>query len=167
MTLRLLVAVDGSAPSTRAVEHAARVAGSGGDVSVTLFHTCPHPPARLETGGAEDPQRERALEETQRHRRKAWEEEARTQVENDVFAPARRVLVEAGLPEKAIRVRSRFDAEPHPDVAQAIVEEAAAAHADAVVIGRHGQSKVKSLVLGSVSSRVVERLSEGAVWIVE
>jgi nucleotide-binding universal stress UspA family protein len=165
--LKLLVALDGSESSNRAVEHAARVVAAGGSVSVTLFHTCPYPPARLETGGAENPGRERAIEEAQRERRREWEQESGERVEEQLFAPARRVLIEAGLPEGAIGIRSRFDVDAQPDVARAIVSEAADVGADAVVMGRHGHSRLKRLLLGSVSSQVVEQLEDRAVWIVE
>jgi len=52
-------------------------------------------------------------------------------------------------------------------VAQDIITEARAGYYDALLIGRRGLSKIEELVMGSLSSTIVEQCSDLPIWIVD
>ena len=75
---KLLVVVDNSLASIRAVAYVAQILGGRRGFRVCLAHTLPSPPARMmEFGGAEDPQKEEWLEARLRASRHLWESAAK------------------------------------------------------------------------------------------
>ena len=72
-----------------------------------------------------------------------------------------------GVPIDTVVIRTKIDAEPHPDVAMSIIREAEEGNHDVVVLGRRGMSMLKEFVLGSVSSKVIHHIKDRAVWLVE
>ena len=140
MPTHVLVAVDGSAQSERAVEF---VAAEWGDESVTLLHVIDPVQAGYDAGvlpsGSE-----------------AWYRSAQ---EN-----ATELLTESR--ERLAAARDDEDDGSDPDIdtrtevgrpAATIVEVAEDIDADHVVVGSHGRQGVSRLVLGSVAEAVVRR----------
>ena len=75
---KLLVVVDNSLASMRAVAYVAQILGGRRGFRVCLAHTLPSPPARMmEFGGAEDPKKEEWLEARLRASRHLWESAAK------------------------------------------------------------------------------------------
>ena len=73
--MRMLVAVDESENSQRAVEYVASLLGPIPNVSITLFHVLkPIPRELLEHGGSENPAAEALLGEELRREQDAWVE---------------------------------------------------------------------------------------------
>jgi len=72
------------------------------------------------------------------------------------------VLKAAGLPA----VSSRFNPKYY-DEAEDIVKEAEEGGFDSIIMGRRGLGKAKSLLLGSVTNKVVQNSRGRAVTIVE
>jgi nucleotide-binding universal stress UspA family protein len=128
---RILVPVDGSPGAERAVEHVITLKTMGLKMEVQLLHVLPQPEVndfpdvaragvagRLEQGEAEH-----------------------------AFAPAKRLLGEAGIPA-SMRLAS---GDPAHEIAQ---------HADIhacteIVMGTRGRGPIKTLVLGSVATKVL------------
>jgi nucleotide-binding universal stress UspA family protein len=74
----------------------------------------------------------------------------------------RGILVEAGFPERHIGLSVRHW---QRGVARDIIDEARNGY-DAVVVGRRGLGRVESLLLGSVSNKIVQKLEEVPVWVI-
>jgi nucleotide-binding universal stress UspA family protein len=71
--------------------------------------------------------------------------------------------VAAGIPEAA--VASKFKAK-YFDVAEDILNEAGAGGCQTIIMGRRGLGKAKALLLGSVTSKVVQNAKGVSVTIV-
>ena len=167
MALRVLVALDGSEQSLRAVAHVEKVMLEGCCCDVTLFHVSGIPAEYLEHEGSSGRDPEGQAPGDLRSRRAAWEEETRAKVENEIFGPARRLLLKESHDRVSSRLFSKLDLEPHHRVASSILWEAERGDYDAVVVGRRGLSNVEGFLLGSVSSKVIHHLQGRTVWVVE
>ena len=161
MKPKILVAVDGSETSTRAVEYVGEIVRGCEGIDITLYHVFEIPPMFLEYVGAG-----KSWEEAQEAREK-WEEEKREQIEKRIFAPARQILKQKGIREDAVTIRTKLAEEAHPDVALAIIQEIEEEGYGTVVLGKRGITMLKEFMFGSVASKVVHHLEGCAIWIVE
>ncbi|MEW6387228.1 MAG: universal stress protein [Thermodesulfobacteriota bacterium] len=160
MARKLMVALDGSEGAWRAVEYVARTFGQTPEVQVTLLHILPGlPPAFWDDGHilgeAERQARQRLIDSWQAGQEKNWQ---------GLVAQAQEHLKAAGIP--AASVTSRFKPK-YFDVAEDIVKEAVETGCDTIVMGRRGLGKAGSLLLGSVTTKVVHNPRGCAVTIVE
>lgn len=133
---RILVATDSSEPSARAVEFAASLAGEHGS-EIVVFHAVPRVVSRFGISDAEEPDAGREL------------------VDGIV-----RDLKDRGLNARGEVVRVL---EGH--MSRGIVESAASADADVILMGTRGRSDFGGLFLGSVTHRVLH-LAEKPVIVV-
>lgn len=141
MASKILVPVDGSDNSKRALVEAAKVAGRTG-AQVTVVHVIDMPP----TIYVESQKLLNQLLEKYR------EESARVLDEYEVIAK------EHGIdPETAIL---------EGDAAESIVEYADKHGFDMIIMGSRGLGKIKGAFLGSVSSKVLQH-AKGSVLIVK
>ena len=130
---RVLVAMDGSAPSKQALEHAlSEYPGA----SVTVLHVV-NP---MEAGYSADPMGGDVWE--------GWYENA-VEISDDLFAEATSIAEEHGVAIETVRETGR--------PAQVIVAYAADHDVDLVIVGSRGRSGVSRLLLGSVAETVVRR----------
>lgn len=130
MLKRVLVAVDGSEPSLKAVRMAAELAGRF-EARLTLVHVVPRlllPPDVYGLTIA-------AVEKEHRSYAEGILEKARAVIEDEALDVSTAVLF--GAP------------------AEALAEEAAAADVGMVVIGSRGHGAMARVILGSVSDRLV------------
>jgi nucleotide-binding universal stress UspA family protein len=160
MVHKILVALDASEGSWRAVEYVARTFGQTSGVEVTLLHILPGlPPAFWDIGHI-------LTEEEKRGRERllaVWEEEKEKKWKG-LLQKAQDRLVAAGISTAAITK----EFEPgYSDVAQEILEEAANGGYSTIVMGRRGLGTLKSILLGSVTNKVVQHAHGFAVVIVE
>ena len=147
----ILVSIDGSAPATRALSLAIRLAGALG-ARLTIVHVQSEVPARQQLQGYLEhllrlPESQRDQAEIDRI------EEILAKAEND---PGRWLLPEA---EQTARLRGvgevcceRFDGDP----ARLILRAARESQAEMIVVGRRGLGGFKAALLGSVSRQVTE-----------
>lgn len=161
MSPKILLAVDGSDTSNRAVEYVGDMISGCKGIDLTIYHVLQMPPMLLESGGTEE-SREQLLEETEK-----WEHEKRVQVEREIFAPARRVLKNKGVREGFTTVRTKLAEDAHPDVALDIIEEAKRGGYDTVVLGKRGISMLRDFMFGSVACKVIHHIEGCTIWIVE
>lgn len=152
---KALIAVDGSRNSRRAVEYAASVLPRLGGCDahlLALAATIAEESDELDSGAAEP-----ELHGDEDHRREF--DLLRVALEE-----ASELLRKAGVP--AERIQSRIRA-MHISKAQDIVDEARAEGCDTIILGRRGSSRIRALLLGSVSAEVLHKSSGLTVWIVE
>lgn len=133
---RILVAIDSSEPSTRAVEFAAGLAQEHGS-EIVVLHAFPRVVSRFGTSDLEEPDTARELvDETVRD-----------------------------LKDRGLNVRGEVIRVLEGHMARGIVETADSADAGVIVMGTRGLSNFGGLFLGSVTNRVLH-LAEKPVIVV-
>lgn len=163
LPIRILVAVDGSKDSTRAVKYVGRLLRSTPGVNVTLFHVLnPLPPVLREHGGSEDPVREEQLGKQLRKDRKTWYRKEQ-KLESKILSKAHQTLEKTGFP--ASRTSLKFGYED--DVVGTILEEARKGHYQTIVVGRHGVSGLRKFFFGGITRRLLQQAAGCTVWVVE
>jgi nucleotide-binding universal stress UspA family protein len=159
MAQKILIALDSSKGAWRAVEYVAKAFGGTQAVQVTLLHILSGlPPAFWDDGHIlaekERESRQRLKANWQEDQEKKW---------LTLVKKARDRLTTAGIPEDA--VVNKFKPK-YFDVAEDILREAQTGSFDTIVMGRRGLGTAKSLLLGSVTQKVVQNAKGRAVTIV-
>ena len=161
--MRILLAIDESECSNRAVNYVANVLRGRPDTEVMLFHVlAPLPPGLREHGGSENPKKENKLEAKLRKAQQDWYALER-EAEEGILQKARMTLVEKGLEEKQIQAKLGYE----ENIARNIVETARAERVDTIVVGRHARSGIKQFTLGEVTKRLIRSAGGLTIWIVE
>jgi nucleotide-binding universal stress UspA family protein len=141
--LKLLIAVDGSEPSRRAVEVAARLGKETGSVEVVLLNVRESPGYYGELPPFDLESIDRAQREHQQS------------------------LLEAALTHARLQGLHSVNAQAVAGLAAPEIVKAAAAHGvDQIVLGTRGMNALGGLLLGSVAQRVVH-LAEVPVLLVK
>jgi nucleotide-binding universal stress UspA family protein len=158
MAGKLLIALDKSEGAWRAVEYVAKAFAQTPGVEITLLHILSGlPPAFWDDGHIlgekERENRQRLVDSWQKDQEKQW---------LGLVDKAKGLLNGAGL----ATVHNDFKPKYY-DVAEDIVREAIDRGVDTIVMGRRGLSAAKSLILGSVTHKVVQNSQGRAVIIVE
>lgn len=150
---RILVALDGSEDSFRAVDHVGFIASRHPELDIILCHVsaslaraCP-----LQMD-----------EELRRLEAELIAEEKERCLET-FFLQAIQMLTEAGVPRDRVTVHFKSRG---LEVAGAILDDARQTGCNTVVIGRKGVSKAKDMLLGSITSRVIQGAKNLAVWVI-
>ena len=158
---KILVAIDESEYALKAVDFAAMLLGGLGDVQITLFHVLPDFPPMFWDDG-------HILDEQERVSRNQvigkWKENQQLKL-GPIFKAATELLVRRGF--KKDRIETKSEVESLDVVADCIVKEARAGGYQMLVMGRHGYSKTKRLIMGSVTNSVVTNGSGLTVCVVE
>jgi len=160
MAHKIMVALDSSDGAWRAVAYVARTFGQAPGVEVTLLNILTGlPPAFWDDGHILEDQekegRQRMIAQWQADEEKNWQ---------SLVAKAKEQLVAVGIPPAM--VASKFKPKYY-DVAEDIVSEAVNTGCATIVMGRRGLGKAKALLLGSVTSKVVQNARGCTVTIVE
>ena len=160
MAHKVLIALDSSEGAWSAVEYVAEAFGQTPGVQVTLLHVLSGlPPAFWDDGHIleekEKESRQRLVAGWQKEQEKKWQ---------GLVKKAHDRLTKAGVSKDA--VLNRFKPKDY-DVAEDILSEAKAGSFDTLVMGRRGLSMAKTLLLGSVTHKVVQNAKGCAVIIVE
>jgi len=164
--VRMLVVVNESAASERALAYVARVLGGRRGVQVGLARALPPvPPALLEFGGAENPREEVRREAELRAKRRAWHLAAKETVRRSLD-DARHILRGGGMPPHRIRTHVIGPADGQ-DSAEEILCTARARHYRTVVVGRESASRIRGLLSRDLAEELVRRAKGLAVWVVE
>jgi nucleotide-binding universal stress UspA family protein len=159
MAHKVLIALDASEGAWRAVEYVAQTFGGTPEIEVSLVHILTGLPPSLWDDGhiLQDKEREarqRLVANWQVEQEKKWESLVRR---------ARERLENAGIPAAA--VASNFKPKYY-DVAEDILREAQVSGTNTIIMGRRGMGTAKSLLLGSVTHKVVQNSRGCAVTIV-
>ena len=162
MQHNVLIAVDGSRNSLRAVEYAGRVFAPNAEVRLMLFHVLP---AISRT--SLNKEQIKAIDGRKAER--ADLDDVYWQLEDEekmgrFFTEATNLLVQIGVqPEQ---IESKFGVK-EGELAPAILEEVDLGHYETLVVGRRGLSRMRQFFLGSISTELVREAQGCAVCIVE
>ena len=146
---RILVAVDLSENSLKAVDYVGRLMSCHETVAITLLHVI------------REPSPDTMPDETER---RLFVEKA----EHDslsLMEQAGRRLTAWGIPESQIRIRIQVCGKL-TGVAQLILQEQSKGCFGTVVVGKRGMTKREEFLFGSTSSSVMREARECAVWII-
>jgi nucleotide-binding universal stress UspA family protein len=148
---KVLIAVDTSENSLRAVNHAGLML-SGTRCHITLFHSKRHlrrfvPQEVIEAA----PEFE-----------ELWRNKAEEQIAPQM-KKAKQILLEAGMREDQITTKT---VDGSRSAASDILKEARTSDCGTIILGRRGVSGIREFFLGSVSSKVIQGGGGLTVWIV-
>lgn len=149
-SLKILMAVDGSGPSLRAVDHLSFMLGGNENIKVTLFHVTPKIGDYCAINFDE-----KESDVGQIIARGA------KQCIDLFYAHAQHKFKEAGIKEDQIELKVMKRA---MNVGKAIVDQSGKGDYGTVVIGRRGADK--AFFMGSVSRYVLDKVSGRVVWVV-
>jgi nucleotide-binding universal stress UspA family protein len=148
---RVLVSVDGSSSSLRAIDHLAFILAARKDIRLVFFHVRP----KLRHFCPID------FDDDSAARLEDVVTAGDTRCIDNFYGKARRRLSEAGIGEKQIEIKTRTGLNR---VGNQIVDELSSGDYSTLVLGRSGGSR--SHFMGSVALHVVSKVSGCAVWIV-
>jgi nucleotide-binding universal stress UspA family protein len=147
---KMMIAVDGSESSLRAVEHVSLMLGDNPESKITLLHVTP----RLRDYCTIDFKEEGdAMKEVISKGDK--------QCVDSFYIHAKEKFKEAGMDESQIDIQEVMT---KLNIGKAIVDEALKGDFSTVVVGRKGVNN--SFFMGSVSSRILTNAKDCAVWLV-
>ena len=149
---KVLIAVDDSENSMRAVDYASFILGNDPEVEFTLFSALPSIQSILGEGISCEID---ALEE-------CYQSDEEREM-NEFFGRASEVFAKAGVPRERVKTKIK---KKSFNVAKDIFEEARKGGYGTVVLGRKGKTGIKSIVIGSVSLKSLALIEDRAVWIV-
>ena len=144
----VLLAVDTSENSRRAVVYVGRVLGGVQGFHVTLLHVIP------------DPEEDYFVTESERE---SWLENYRSKTDS-VLQEYRDMLISAGFPAAAVDLYTprRYC----PSMAECILSEREKRSYGTIVVGRQGLSRKEEFLFGSISNKIVNHARDCTVWVV-
>ena len=148
---KLMLAVDGSDVSLRAVDHLGFMVGGKKSIKVTLFHVTPTLRDHCVIN----------FDEKESGVGQIIARGARRCIDH-FYAHAQHKFKEAGLQDNQIELK--VTTRRAMDVGKAILDQARKGDYGTVVIGRRGVNK--AFFMGSVSKYVLDRISDRALWVV-
>lgn len=145
----ILVAVDESDSSRRAVLYVADFLGGFPGFTVTLLRIIPAPEQDFFDTTAEQ---------------EAWVHE-KLAAANKMLWNFKQILVQSGFPGEKVRIRACV--EESRSFSDAILETRCDLTCCTIVVGRHHKSKTEEFLFGSTSSKLIHEAKNCAVWVVE
>lgn len=162
----ILVAVDDSEASERAVSYIAQMVDGRGGFQILLFHVpAPMPPRHLEFGGAENPAQERRAKAEFRTAQREWVEEM-TRAAQPILARAHTRLREADIPGEAIDTEL-FIPPAEQSLDTSILQAARTHRCQTVVVGREAFSWLRELLQTHVADKLIQQADGLTLWIVQ
>jgi len=162
----MLIAVDDSEASYRAVTYVGSIVGGREDCRVCLLHALPPLPRELlEFGGSSNLEHE-AQEEARIKAEQARWIEAVTQATEPIFTRAKRMLQEAHVPAHAVETQI-VDTVNTQDLIQDILDTAQKGNFGTVVVGRESLHGFKALFTSHVGDALIRQAHGLTVWVVE
>ncbi len=145
----LLIAVDDSDSSRRAVLYVADFLGGFPGFTVTILKVVPEP--------------EQDFFDTDEELN-TWTRQ-QLDASNKMLENYRQILIQSGFPEDKVRYRACVG--ETKSFAEAILDIRCDLTCCTIVVGRHHHSKAEEFLFGSTSSKLVHEAKNCAVWVVE
>jgi nucleotide-binding universal stress UspA family protein len=158
---KILVAVDDSDQSVRAMDYVGSLLRDTHDVGVTLFHVLkPMPRELMEHGGSENPEIEDHLGAQLRKDQQDW---VRTEgaIEYPILLKALERLGRTGFPIDHVTLKFGYER----DIADTIIDEARTGSYSTIVVTRQGTSGAKRLFGNGITDRLLREVSGVAIWV--
>ncbi|MFZ7125846.1 MAG: universal stress protein [Desulfobacterales bacterium] len=155
MKKKIVVAVDGSAPSNQAVRYAADIGKKIGDLDFVLLHVLPQISQILMDEARTDMSVRREIDRIVVKNRKAAD---------SIVEDQKSRMIDHGI--DGSRITSSV-IEHREGIAKDILEFAQSGRYDAIVIGRRGVSRLKTVFMGSVTANLLENSKFLPVWVVD
>jgi len=149
MNRNILIAVDTSENSRRAVQYVARLLGGMKGFKVTVLHVI------------REPEEDEFPAEGEKEK---WFQAYRQQVDQ-MLEGYRRMLIEAGFAAEDVSTRSPL--RYCPSMADCILAERDSQEYATIVVGRKGLSYKEEFIFGSISGKIVRTARNCTVWVVE
>ena len=146
---RVLLAVDDSENSERAVDYVGRMLGGLDNFKIALLHVIVEPEADYFQDNAE---------------MESWLSRYRKKIKT-VLQDYRKRLIDCGVDASRIDIRVKMKS--CPSLAECILSERKKLEYDTIVVGRQGISRNEEFLFGSVSSKIVTHARNCTVWVVE
>jgi nucleotide-binding universal stress UspA family protein len=160
---RILIAVDDSEHSARALRYVGTLLREARDVQVTLFHVLkPMPRELLEHGGSEDPVEEVRLATELQQDQENWVR-AEGMMEKPILVQARELFGKTGFPLDRVTLKFGYE----DDIAHTILDEARTGGYGTIVISRQGSNGLKRFFGGSITDQLLRDASGYTLWVVE
>lgn len=150
MENKVLIAIDLSENSLKAVEYVGDMTACHPDVEIVLMTVIREPSEDIMPDEVE---------------RKAYVEKMRSDTLRHMEAAAR-LLTSRGISEKKVRIKIQVCGKL-VGIADLILKEQSEGKYSTVVIGRRGVSKRQEFLFGSISKKVVTEARDCAVWVIE
>ena len=163
LSSRILIAIDGTEHSARALHYVGTLLRDTRDVQVTLFHVLkPMPREFLEHGGSEDPAEEVRLAKKLQEEQENWVRKE-SLFEHPILSTALELFGKTGFPLD--RVTLKFGHED--DIAHTILEEARTGGYQTIVVSRHASKRMKHFLGAGITDQLLRTASGYTLWIVE
>jgi nucleotide-binding universal stress UspA family protein len=163
----MLVVIDASEASKRVLQYIGRVLAGRKAVEIHLAYIAPGlPPALLETGGAEQPEREEQIEARMRSGQRRWVAATDKKAARILLA-ARDTLRRARVPASQIHtaVSSPLDMRTLADEVLLLARDF---QCGTIVVGHRAHTWLRGLVGGSHLAHQLVRKAKGfAVWVID
>lgn len=157
---KILVAVDGSESSLKAVDYISDHFSMVRDLTITILHVLPYAPSVFWDDGHILTQDERKARKDVVER---WLSNQQLRIE-PIFRSAIERLMRGGMREEQIETKVISDS---TDVAESILEESKIGSYRTLVVGRRGFSQAKRFFMGSVTNKIINHGAGMAICIVE
>jgi nucleotide-binding universal stress UspA family protein len=145
----IMLALDDSENSRRAVAYTAHLVGGLEGIRLTLLHVIPVP------------EEDFFPDEAQRDQ---WLKQYREKIEA-VLEEYRQMLMAAGFREEVLKTLTPL--RHCPSMAECILSERNEGRYGTIVVGRQGLSRKEEFLFGSISSKIVNHARQCTVWVVE
>ncbi|HEY7320369.1 MAG TPA: universal stress protein [Candidatus Binatia bacterium] len=161
---RLLIAVDDSEPSHKAVAYVSAMIEGRPGCYVCLLHGLPQGPP-FEHGGSEDPRREDILETNLQKKRAEWIKREQQSVQ-PMLEQAKELLRKAHVPEDAMTIQfaSAYNVDA---LVTEILDAAQANNCDTIVVGRETFTGLDRIFKHHVADDLIRRGRGYTIWVVE
>ncbi len=154
--MKMLIALDDSEYAIKVVNYVASTAKPT-FFNITLFTVLPLISSSLEKEFALPHFSEKLVE-------LKWLASEKKKMATEIMEKCRTILRNAGFPDDTVEVKMQNKI---VGIARDIIAEIGKGKYDTVVVGRRGLSATASFVLGSVSNKIVQNITDCTVWIVE
>lgn len=145
----ILIAVDQSENSQRAVIYVGTLLGGIRGFKVTLLHII------------SEPEQDYFQKEADKYE---WYKEYRSQVDQ-MLEKYRIILINAGFNYEDVSIQSTI--RYCPSMAECIISERDNMNCSTLVVGRKGLSYKEEFLFGSISGKIIRTATNCAVWVVE
>ena len=163
---KVLLAVDDSPASWKAVNYVAELVRKQKELAVHIFHAIDPLPAGLqEFRGAENPDEEKILEAELKQKQEAWRQKARSAAE-PVIKRARFMLEQAGA--VAEQITSQNSALMHrEDLPDEILKSARESGCDTIIVGRNSFAWVTELFTDHLGEEIEQKADGISVSVID